>query len=101
MEGDDLSADNKDYLSQGDISDKDKDDFAVVRPEAAVGVAVVNPEAAPRPEDEERELMLLEAAVHIKMARAQRAPYQRKVELAVAAALAKREHLEMVLTLGK
>jgi hypothetical protein len=43
--------------------------------------------------DKERELMLLQAAAHIKMARAQRALYQAKVADAVADATAKKEHL--------
>ncbi len=46
--------------------------------------------------DEERELMLLEAAAHIKMARAQRAFYQAKVALAVKDATAKKDHLRKV-----
>jgi hypothetical protein len=41
------------------------------------------PELESTREDEERELMLLEAAMQIKMARAQRSLYQAKVELAV------------------
>jgi hypothetical protein len=40
--------------------------------------------------DEERELMLLQAAAHIKMARAQRALYQAKVADAVADAIARK-----------
>jgi hypothetical protein len=50
------------------------------------------PEAASTKADEERELMLLQAAVHIKMARAQRALYQAKVADAVADATAGKEH---------
>jgi hypothetical protein len=48
--------------------------------------------------DEERELMLLEAARHIKMARPQRALYQAKVALAVQDATAKKDHLRRVNT---
>jgi hypothetical protein len=51
-----------------------------------------------RQNDEERELMLLEAAEHIKMARAQRALYQAKVEIAVRDAAAKKDHSERVYT---
>jgi hypothetical protein len=43
--------------------------------------------------DKERELMLLQAAAHIKIARAQRALYQAKVADAVADATARNEHL--------
>jgi hypothetical protein len=43
--------------------------------------------------DVERELMLLQAAAHIKMARAQRALYQAKVADVVADATARKEHL--------
>jgi hypothetical protein len=50
-------------------------------------------EAASRKGDKARELMLLDAAVHIKMARVQRALYQAKVELAVQDATAKKDHL--------
>ena len=42
--------------------------------------------------------MLLKAAVHIKMARAQRALYQAKVQLAVDSAIAGKNHSEMVYT---
>ena len=97
VDEDNLSADNDDFLSNSDNSDDDDTNTGL--PSSSHGDAVVNPEAAARPDDEERELMLLEAAVHIKMARAQRALYQLKVELAVAAALAKRDHSEMVFTL--
>jgi hypothetical protein len=49
-------------------------------------------DAASTKADEERELMLLQAAAHIKMARAQRALYQAKVVDAVADATAGKEH---------
>jgi hypothetical protein len=49
-------------------------------------------EAASIKAEEERELMLLQAAVHIKMARAQRALYQAKVADVVADATAGKEH---------
>jgi hypothetical protein len=51
------------------------------------------PEAVSTKADKERELMLLQAAAHIKMARAQRALYQVKVADAVADATAGKEHL--------
>jgi hypothetical protein len=50
-------------------------------------------DAASTKADEERELMLLQATAHIKMARAQRALYQAKVADAVADATARKEHL--------
>jgi hypothetical protein len=50
-------------------------------------------EAASTMTEEQRELMLLQAAVHIKMARAQRALYQAKVADAIADATAEKEHL--------
>ena len=49
-------------------------------------------DAASNGADEERELMLLEAAEHIKMARAQRALYQAKVANAVADATEGKDH---------
>ncbi len=49
-------------------------------------------EAASTKADKVRELMLLQAVVHIKMARAQRALYQAKVADAVADATAGKEH---------
>jgi hypothetical protein len=62
-----------------------------VRP---IGNADLNcPEAASTKADKERELMLLQAAAHIKMARLQRALYQAKVADAVADATARKEHL--------
>jgi hypothetical protein len=51
------------------------------------------PEVASAKADKERELMLLQAAAHIKIARAQRALYQAKVADAVADATARKEHL--------
>jgi hypothetical protein len=50
-------------------------------------------EVASTKTNKERELMLLQAAAHIKMARAQRALYQAKVADAVADATARKEHL--------
>jgi len=57
---------------------------------------VLTPEAARNKIDEEREMMLLEAANHIKMARAQRALYQEKVAAAVASTRAGKQHGESV-----
>ena len=69
--------------------------------DSSLGGVVVNlnaPEASWRKSDEERELMLLEAAKHIKMARAQRALYRAKVAQAVQDATAKKDHSEKVYT---
>ena len=62
------------------------------------GVNLNTPEASCTEVEEERELMLLEAAEHIKMARAQRALYQAKVELAVRDATEKKKHCDRVYT---
>ena len=87
-----------DDVNNGDLSDGG-DDTNTGPPSPSHGDnVVVNPESAPRQDDEERELMLLEAAQHIKMARTQRALYQAKVELAVAAACAEKDHSEMEYT---
>jgi hypothetical protein len=51
-----------------------------------------HPEVASTKADKERELMLLQAAAHINIARAQRALYQAKVADAVADATARKEH---------
>jgi hypothetical protein len=59
----------------------------------------LNPlELASTKEDKERELMLLEAAAHIKGARVQKALYQAKVELAVQDSTAMKDHLRRVYT---
>jgi hypothetical protein len=55
-------------------------------------------EASWRKSDDERELMLLEAAIHIKMARAQRALCRAKVAQAVQDATAEKDHSEKVYT---
>ncbi len=57
-------------------------------------------EAASTKVDKERELMLMQAAAHIKMARAQRALYQAKVVDVVADATAGEEHLVRRYTFG-
>ncbi len=62
-------------------------------------IDITPPEPASTKGDKERELMLLEAAALIKMARVQRAIYQAKVELAVRDATAKKDHSRRVYTL--
>jgi len=71
-------------------SDDDDDDV----PNLGVGVDLNVAEAASNGTDEERELMLLEAAEHVKMARAQRALYKAKVADAVEDATAGKDHDE-------
>jgi hypothetical protein len=77
--------------NEGDNDDGSNNFFDVgVRP---MGNADLNyPEAASTKADKERELMLLQAAAHIEMARAQRALYQAKMADAVADATAGKEH---------
>jgi hypothetical protein len=91
-----------DDVINGDKSDGDDGDDNNTGPPTAAAPShsdnVITPESAVNPDDEERELMLLEAAVHIKMARAQRALYQAKVQLAVDSAIAGKNHSEMVYT---
>jgi uncharacterized protein YnzC (UPF0291/DUF896 family) len=74
--------------------DEDGDDIEVIRPSALDdgnidgNTTTVNPEGAAITVTEERELLLLECAVHIKMARVQRSLYQEKVSEAIADAKA-------------
>ena len=56
-----LSVEDNNFLSNGDISDDANSITA--------GPVENNPEAAHRQDDKESELMLLEAVMHIKMAR--------------------------------
>ena len=79
-------------LSDGSSGSSDDDDDDV--PNLGVGVDLNVAEAASNGTDEERELMLLEAAEHVKMARAQRALYKAKVADAVLDATAGIDHSE-------
>jgi len=92
--------------------DEDGDDIQVVRPSAlddgnieadccddnddedgnTTTIVPVNPEGAATTVTEEREVLLLECAVHIKMARVQRSLYQEKVTEAIADAKASVVH---------
>jgi hypothetical protein len=56
------------------------------------------PESSSTKKEEERELMLLEAAAHIKMASVQRALYQAKVALANEDAKVNKNHSARVCT---
>jgi len=73
------------YLKNlGEVRDEDDDDVAHLGVGRTMNVDLNSAKAASNGADEERELMLLEAAEHVKMARAQRALYKAKVADAVA-----------------
>ncbi len=72
--------------------DDDDDDVADLGVGRTMNVDLNLAEAASNGADEERELMLLQAAEHVKMARSQRALYQAKVADAVADAISRLEY---------
>jgi hypothetical protein len=74
------------------------DNFADLASRGMMNVDLNPLESALTKEEEERELMLLEAAAHIKMARVQRALYQAKVALVVQGAMVNKDHLGRVYT---
>jgi hypothetical protein len=76
QEQDDLNTDDKDCDNGNKATNLSSHGMTV-------SVDLNPPEMASTEEDKEREPMILEAAEHIKMARAQRALYQAKVDLAV------------------
>lgn len=92
--------------------DEDGDDINVVRPSALdtdggtcegndftnLEILTSNPECAQTTVGEEREVLLLECAVHIKMARAQRSLYQAKIQEAKSAAEADVRHEDRTYT---
>ena len=86
-DGDDVLRSDSDSAGSSD----DDDDADVGR---TINVDLNSAEAASNGADEERELMLLQAAEHVKMARAQRALYQAKVADAVADATEGKDHAE-------
>jgi hypothetical protein len=86
-DGDDVHIDS----SSSDDNDADVADLGVG---LTTNVDLNSAEAASNEADEERELMLLQAAKHVKMARAQRALYQAKVADAVADATEGKDHAE-------
>ncbi len=102
--GDDGSNDNegndnvKNQQSVDATADADDSKECTADSSIDVDVDLNAPEASWRKSDEERELMLLEAAIQIKMAMAQRALYQVKVARAVQDATAKKDYLEKVYT---
>jgi hypothetical protein len=94
--GDDGSDDNEgndNVKNQQSFDATDADNGKEGTADSSLGVDADQntPEASWRKSEEERELMLLEAAVHIKMARVQRALYQAKVVRAVQDATAKKD----------
>jgi hypothetical protein len=86
-DGDDVLRSDSDSAG----SSNNDDDADVSR---TINVDLNLAEAASNGADEERELMLLQAAEHVKMARAQRALYQAKVANAVADATKGKDHAE-------
>ncbi len=78
-----------------DAGDEATTDGTLTAPSpSCCAVNTTTPEAAWREVDEERELMLIEAAELIKMSRAQRALYQAKVALAIQDATANKDHCD-------
>ncbi len=81
-----------------DVSDSDDDSSSEVNDaevaERRTTVDLSSADAASNEAQEERELMLMQAAKHVEMARAQRALYQAKVANAVAYATAGKDHAE-------
>jgi len=90
--------DNGNKQQSVDATNADNGEEGTADSSLGVDVNLNAPEASWRKRDEERELMLLEAAIHIKMARAQRALYSAKVAQAVQGATAMKDHLEKVYT---
>ncbi len=84
---------SSDGCSNEGSNDDGSNDFSDVGVRAMGNADLHCPEVVSTKADKERELMLLQAAVHIKMARAQRALYQAKVVDGVADATARKEHL--------
>ena len=71
--------DNVENQQSVDATDADNGKEGTADSSLGVDADLNTPDASWRKSEEERELMLLEAAVHIKMARVQRALYQAKV----------------------
>ena len=87
--GDDGS-DSDNSTDDGDVDSNFADDDG----EPTVEANIDQPDAAGNPNEEMRELMLLQAAEHVKMARIQRKLYQQKVAEAVEDAKVGRAHSE-------
>jgi hypothetical protein len=88
--GEDVSDSDDD--SSRDDSSRDDNDAEVAERRTTVDLS--SADAASNEEQEERELMLMQAAKHVEMARAQRALYQAKVADAIADATAGKDHAE-------
>jgi ribosome-binding protein aMBF1 (putative translation factor) len=86
--------DGDDICSDSSSSHDDDADVADLGVSLMTNVDLNSVEAASNEADEERELMLLQAAEHVKMARAQRALYQAKLADAVADANGVKDHAE-------
>jgi hypothetical protein len=85
-------SDSDDDCSRGVDSSRDDSDAEVDKRRTTVDLSLAS--AASNEAQEERELMLMQAAKHVEMARAQRALYQAKVADAVADATAGKDHGE-------
>ena len=89
----DMGDDGSDSDNNTDVGDVDSN-FADDDGEPTVEANIDQPDAAGNPNEEMRELMLLQAAEHVKMARIQRKLYQQKVAEAVEDAKVGRAHSE-------
>jgi hypothetical protein len=81
---------DRDVSDSDDDSSSDDNDAEVAECRMTVDLSLAD--AASNEAQEERELMLMQAAKHVEMARAQRALYQAKVADAVADATAGKDH---------
>ncbi len=93
---DDEGDDNVENQQSVDATDADDGKEGTADSSLGIDVDLNTPEASWRKSDKERELMLLEAAWHIKMARLQRVLYRAKVAREMQDATVKKDHLEMV-----
>jgi hypothetical protein len=80
------------------VVSQDEGGGAVVPPSKSGGVVVPPPESAATSVAEERKLPLLESALHVSMARAQRALYQEKINEAKEHGRSCKEHSERTYT---
>ncbi len=93
---DDEGDDNVKNQQSVDATDADDGKEGTADSSLSIDVDLNTPEASWRKSDKERELMLLEAAWYIKMARLQRVLYRAKVAREMQDATIKKDHLEMV-----
>ncbi len=85
-------------MYEGDADGNGNEDVANIATRLIMRVDLNPPELVSTNKEEERELMLIEAVAHIKMARVQRVLYQAKVALAVEDATVNKDHLVRVCT---